>query len=251
MVTKAAMRRGAAARTTAMLEVRNLNVWYGVTEVLRDVSFAVPTGRIVALLGGNGSGKTTILNTLSGLLKPKAGQVLLEGVEMGGARSDLMVKAGIVQVPQGREVFSTMTVNENLELGAATRHDKAQIKVDLESTYDLFPHLKSRRARRAGSLSGGEQQQVAIGRALMAQPKLLLMDEPSVGLSPIVVESVIDTVTTLHARGLTILLVEQNVGVAAAVAQDAFVLKDGAIAFKGDAPSLINNPEVLSSYLGR
>jgi branched-chain amino acid transport system ATP-binding protein len=234
-----------------MLKVRNLNVWYGVTEVLRDVSFEVGTGRIVALLGGNGSGKTTILNTLSGLLKPKAGQVLLEGVEMAGARSDLMVKAGIVQVPQGREVFSTMTVNENLELGAATRKDKAQIRVDLESTYELFPHLKARRSRRAGSLSGGEQQQVAIGRALLARPKLLLMDEPSVGLSPIIVDSVIETVKTLHASGLTILLVEQNVGVAAAVAQDAFVLKDGAIAFKGDAPSLINNPEVLSSYLGR
>ena len=234
-----------------MLEVRNLNVWYGVTEVLRDVSFDVPKGRIVSLLGGNGSGKTTILNTLSGLLVPRAGQVLLSGTDVAGRSSDRMVKAGIVQVPQGREVFATMTVNENLELGAATRRDKADIRSDLEQTYELFPHLKERRARRAGALSGGEQQQVAIGRALMARPRLLLMDEPSVGLSPIVVDSVIETIKTLHAGGLTILLVEQNVGVAAAVAQDAFVLKDGAIAFKGEAPALINNPEVLSSYLGR
>jgi len=234
-----------------MLEVRNLNVWYGVTEVLRDVSFEVATGRIVALLGGNGSGKTTILNTLSGLLRPRAGSILFDGSDVAGNPSDRMVKSGIVQVPQGREVFATMTVNENLELGAATRHDKAQIRTDLVAVYDLFPHLKERRSRRAGALSGGEQQQVAIGRALMARPRLLLMDEPSVGLSPIIVDSVIETVRTLHARGLTILIVEQNVGVAAAVAQDAYVLKDGAIAFKGDAPSLINNPEVLSSYLGR
>jgi len=234
-----------------MLEVRNLNVWYGVTEVLRDVSFEVATGRIVALLGGNGSGKTTILNTLSGLLRPRAGSILFDGTDVAGNRSDRMVKSGIVQVPQGREVFATMTVNENLELGAATRHDKAQIRTDLIAVYDLFPHLKERRSRRAGALSGGEQQQVAIGRALMARPRLLLMDEPSVGLSPIIVDSVIETVRTLHARGLTILIVEQNVGVAAAVAEDAYVLKDGAIAFKGDAPSLINNPEVLSSYLGR
>lgn len=234
-----------------MLEVRNLNVWYGVTEVLRDVSFEVPTGRIVSLLGGNGSGKTTILNTLSGLLVPRAGQVLLAGIDVAGNSSDRMVRSGIVQVPQGREVFATMTVNENLELGAATRKDSADIRADLEKTYDLFPHLKERRGRRAGSLSGGEQQQVAIGRALMARPKLLLMDEPSVGLSPIIVDSVIETIRALHAGGLTILLVEQNVGVAAAVAQDAFVLKDGAIAFTGEASTLINNPEVLSSYLGR
>jgi branched-chain amino acid transport system ATP-binding protein len=234
-----------------MLEVRNLNVWYGVTEVLRDVSFEVATGRIVALLGGNGSGKTTILNTLSGLLRPRAGSILFDGTDVAGNPSDRMVKSGIVQVPQGREVFATMTVNENLELGAATRHDKAQIRTDLDAVYDLFPHLKERRSRRAGALSGGEQQQVAIGRALMARPRLLLMDEPSVGLSPIIVDSVIETVRTLHARGLTILIVEQNVGVAAAVAEDAYVLKDGAIAFKGDAPALINNPEVLSSYLGR
>lgn len=234
-----------------MLEVRNLNVWYGVTEVLRDVSFEVPAGRIVSLLGGNGSGKTTILNTLSGLLQPRGGSIVFEGTDVAGNASDRMVKAGIVQVPQGREVFATMTVNENLELGAATRRDKDGIRADLARVYELFPHIRERRSMRAGSLSGGEQQQVAIGRALMARPRLLLMDEPSVGLSPLIVDSVIETVKTLHARGLTILIVEQNVGVAAAVAEDAFVLKDGAIAFKGDAPSLINNPDVLSSYLGR
>ena len=234
-----------------MLEVRNLNVWYGVTEVLRDVSFDVPKGKIVALLGGNGSGKTTILNTLSGLLEPRGGAIVFDGVDVAGHSSDRMVKAGIVQVPQGREVFASMTVHENLELGAATSHDRSGIRADLARTYDLFPHLAARRSQRAGSLSGGEQQQVAIGRALMARPKLLLMDEPSVGLSPIIVDAVIETVKELHERGLTILIVEQNVGVAATVAEDAFVLKDGAIAFKGAAPTLINNPEVLSSYLGR
>ena len=234
-----------------MLEVRHLNVWYGVTEVLRDVSFDVPEGRIVALLGGNGSGKTTIINTLSGLLRPRAGDIVFDGADVAGRPSDHMVRAGIVQVPQGREVFASMTVHENLELGAATRRDRNGIRTDVERMYELFPHIAGRRGQRAGSLSGGEQQQVAIGRALMARPKLLLMDEPSVGLSPIIVDMVIDTVKELHARGLTILIVEQNVGVAAAVAQDAFVLKDGAIAFRGDAPGLIDNPEVLSSYLGR
>ena len=150
---------------------------------------------------------------------------------------------GFIQKPAEDDVAGT--------IGAATRHDKAGIRTDLGRIYELFPHLDERRAQRAGSLSGGEQQQVAIGRALMARPKLLLMDEPSVGLSPIIVDSVIETVKKLHANGLTILIVEQNVGVAAAVAEDAYVLKDGAIAFKGDAPELINNPEVLSSYLGR
>jgi len=234
-----------------MLEVQHLNVWYGVTEVLRDVSFDVPSGRIVALLGGNGSGKTTVLNALSGLLRPRAGSIVFGGEDVAGSGSDRMVKAGIVQVPQGREVFASMTVNENLELGAATRHDKRAIREDLARVYELFPHLAERRSRRAGALSGGEQQQVAIGRALMARPRLLLMDEPSVGLSPIIVDSVIETVRTLHESGLTILIVEQNVGVAAAVAEDAYVLKDGEIAFKGDAPGLVDNPEVLSSYLGR
>ena len=162
-----------------------------------------------------------------------------------------MVKAGIVQVPQGREVFASMAVHENLDLGAATRRDRTGTQADVDRVYELFPHIAERRGRRAGSLSGGEQQQITIGRALMARPKLLLMYDPSVGLSPIIVDMVIETVKELHARGPTILIVEQNVGVAAAVAEDAFVLKDGAIAFKGDAPGLIDNPEVLSSYPGR
>ncbi|MCP5155904.1 MAG: ABC transporter ATP-binding protein [Ectothiorhodospiraceae bacterium] len=234
-----------------MLEVNGLNVWYGVTEVLRDVSFRVPENKIVALLGGNGSGKTTILNSLSGMVAPRAGTIMFDGTDVAGWAPDRMVKRGIVQVPQGREVFAAMTVRENLELGAATRRDMAAIRTDIEELYELFPRLRERRGQRAGALSGGEQQQVAIGRALMARPKLLLMDEPSVGLAPLVVDMVIDTIKTLHARGLTILIVEQNVGVAAAVAEDAYVLKDGEIAYSGAAPALINDPEVLSSYLGR
>ena len=233
-----------------MLEVSHLNVWYGVTEVLRDVSFTVPENKIVSLLGGNGSGKTTVINTLSGMLTPRAGNIIFQGGEIAGLSSDKMVKSGIVQVPQGREVFSDMTVRENLELGAATRRGMAAIRNDIDEMYVLFPRLKEKEAMRAGSLSGGEHQQVALGRALMAKPKLLLMDEPSVGLSPLIVQAVVETIRQLHASGLTILIVEQNVGVAAAVAEDAYVLKDGAIAYSGSAPGLVNDPEVLASYLG-
>ncbi len=234
-----------------MLSVKHLNVWYGVTEVLRDVSFEVPENSIVALLGGNGSGKTTILNTLSGLLAPRAGSIIYDGEEIAGAAPDRMVRSGVVQVPQGREMFATMTVRENLELGAATRKGKAAINEDIEEVLDLFPALRDRQSRRAGSLSGGEQQQVAVGRAMMARPRLLLMDEPSVGLAPMLVNAMIDTIKMLRDRGLTILLVEQNVGVAAAVAGRAYVLKDGEIAYTGEARELVNNAEVLSSYLGR
>jgi len=218
---------------------------------LRDVSFEVPENSIVALLGGNGSGKTTILNTLSGLLAPRAGSIIYDGEEIAGAAPDRMVRSGVVQVPQGREMFATMTVRENLELGAATRKGKAAINEDIEEVLDLFPALRDRQSRRAGSLSGGEQQQVAVGRAMMARPRLLLMDEPSVGLAPMLVNAMIDTIKMLRDRGLTILLVEQNVGVAAAVAGRAYVLKDGEIAYTGEARELVNNAEVLSSYLGR
>lgn len=235
-----------------MLDVRHLNVWYGITEVLRDVSFTVPTNKIVALLGGNGSGKTTILNTLSSLIKPREGTILVDDQDITGLPPHRIVEHGVVQLPQGREVFSTMTVRDNLELGAATRRDKAGIRHDIEAMFEMFPALGEREARRAGILSGGEQQQLAIARALMARPRLLLMDEPSAGLSPVIIEAMIDTIRMLRdERGLTILLVEQNVGVAAAVAEQAHILRDGEIAFTAPAAELTSNPDVLASYLGR
>ncbi|HXJ80092.1 MAG TPA: ABC transporter ATP-binding protein, partial [Candidatus Methylomirabilis sp.] len=221
-----------------MLDVRHLEVWYGITEVLRDVSFTVPAQRIVALLGGNGSGKSTLVNTVSGLHSPRAGQILVDGQDATRAPADRMVRLGVVQIPQGREVFADMTVLDNLELGAAVRRDKQAIRADLEDVFSLFSVLKERRSMQAGALSGGEQTQLAIGRALMARPRLLLMDEPSVGLAPRVVEILIEAVRALRARGLTILLVEQNVGVAAAVADEAHVLRDGVVAYSTRARDL-------------
>jgi branched-chain amino acid transport system ATP-binding protein len=234
-----------------MLDVRNLSVWYDVTEVLRDVSFSVSERSIVALLGGNGSGKSTLLNALCGVVTPKSGSVMFQGEETAGLGAHVMVRRGLVQVPQGREVFADMTVQDNLELGAATRTDPKEIRRDVDEMLDLFPVLRERRGRWAGSLSGGEQTQLSIARALMSRAKLLLMDEPSVGLAPRMVDVVIETILRLRERGLTILLVEQNVGVAAAVAEQAHVLKDGVIAYAGRAKELINNTEVLASYLGR
>lgn len=232
-----------------MLQVHNLNVWYGITEVIRDVSFEVSRGEVVALLGGNGSGKTTILNALSGLRKPRRGKVLFDGVEAAGLPADRMVKLGMVQVPQGREVFASMTVRDNLEVGAATRRRDMQRRID--EMFALFPRLAEKQGIRAGSLSGGEQQQLAIARALMAQPKFLLMDEPSAGLAPAIVQLMIDSIQALRARGLTILLVEQNVGVAAEVSERAYVLQNGEIAHSGSTGALVNSPELLASYLGR
>jgi len=232
-----------------MLYVQHLEVRYGPTEVLRDVSFTVPAHTIIALLGGNGSGKTTVLNAVSGLVAPRAGTVRVAGEDATGASPHSMVMRGVVQIPQGREVFADMTVQDNLEVGAAVQQDKRAIRHDIDEIYELFPALRARRLARAGVLSGGEQTQLAI--ALMARPRLLLMDEPSVGLAPLVVETIIQTVRDLRTRGLTILLVEQNVGVAAAVADHAHVLKDGVIAYSAPAGDLIDNRDVLASYLGR
>ena len=233
-----------------MLEVKNLNVWYGITEVLRDVSFNVPSGRIIALLGGNGSGKTTVLNALSGLLQPRAGSVHIDGAEITGKPTDHTVKMGLAQVPQGREVFASMSVEDNLTMGAVTRKGRAAIRGTMAEVYEMFPALAEKRRQKAGSLSGGEQQQVAIARALMSKPRVLLMDEPSAGLAPMIVQRVVETIKALNAQGLTILLVEQNVGVAAAVAEVAHILRSGEIVFTGPAPELIGNKEVLASYLG-
>ncbi len=234
-----------------MLDVQHLEVRYGPTEVLRDVSFTVPANTIIALLGGNGSGKTTVLNAVSGLVAPRAGTVRVAGEDATGASPHSMVMRGVVQIPQGREVFADMTVQDNLEVGAAVQQDKRAIRHDIDEMYELFPALRARRLARAGVLSGGEQTQLAIARALMARPRLLLMDEPSVGLAPLVVETIIQTVRDLRTRGLTILLVEQNVGVAAAVADHAHVLKDGVIAYSAPAGDLLDNRDVLASYLGR
>ncbi len=234
-----------------MLDVQHLEVRYGPTEVLRDVSFTVPANTIIALLGGNGSGKTTVLNAVSGLVAPRAGTVHVAGEDATGASPHSMVMRGVVQIPQGREVFADMTVQDNLEVGAAVQQDKRAIRHDIDEIYELFPALRARRLARAGVLSGGEQTQLAIARALMARPRLLLMDEPSVGLAPLVVETLVQTIRDLRMRGLTILLVEQNVGVAAAVADHAHVLKDGVIAYSAPAVELIDNRDVLASYLGR
>ena len=234
-----------------MLDVRHLEVSYGATRVLRDVSFSVEEGSIVALLGGNGSGKTTTLNVLSGLVAPQGGTVTLDGQRIDGLATDRVVAMGLVQVPQGREVWGGMSVHDNLTLGAARRRDRRAIADDVEEMLTLFPVLRQKQRARAATLSGGEQQMLAIGRALMARPRVLLLDEPSAGLSPLVVGQVVDTVRALHARGLTILLVEQNVGVAAALAERAHLLVNGEIAVSGPAADLLTNPDVLASYLGR
>jgi branched-chain amino acid transport system ATP-binding protein len=234
-----------------VLDIRHLKVSYGITEVLRDVSFDVPEGTIVALLGGNGSGKTTLLNSLTGLVRVAGGSIMIGGRDCAGISAREFVEAGVVQVPQGREVWPSMSVQDNLELGAATRRDWGEIRQDLDEVYGLFPKLTAHRRRPAGALSGGEQQMIAIGRALMARPRCLLMDEPSAGLAPAIVADVVETILTLNDRGLTILLVEQNIGVAAAVAESAHILQNGEIAFSGPAAGLIDNPTVLRSYLGR
>ena len=234
-----------------MLEVRNLSVWYGVTEVLRDVTFSVPAGSIVGVLGGNGAGKTTLLNALSGLLRPRAGDIDVEGQPIQGLAPHEIVRRGLAQVPQGRFVWPHMSVRDNVELGAITRNDRAEIRTDMDEVFAMFPALHERRASKAGALSGGQQQMLAIARALMARPRLLLMDEPSHGLSPKLVEEMVETVRSLHARGMTIVLVEQNVGVAAALAEQAHVLRNGAVALSVPGGQLLGNPDLLRSYLGR
>ena len=234
-----------------MLDVQHLEVSYGATRVLRDVSFHVPERSIVALLGGNGSGKTTTLNVVSGLLAPQGGAVTLDGERIDGLTTYHVVARGLVQVPQGREVWGGMTVRDNLTLGAALRRDRRAISSDVDEMLALFPALGQKRRARAASLSGGEQQMLAIARALMARPRVLLLDEPSAGLSPVMVGQLVDIVRGLHERGLTILLVEQNVGVAAALAERAHVLLNGEVAVSGPAADLLTNPEVLASYLGR
>jgi branched-chain amino acid transport system ATP-binding protein len=233
-----------------LLSVRNLKVAYGAIIALHDVSLDVDAGEIVALIGANGAGKTTLLRAISGLLKPAGGRVEWNGKSIGSARPDRIVAAGISHVPEGRQVFATMTVRENLMLGAFQRNDKPAIKSDLDHCCDLFPVLADRRDQRAGTLSGGEQQMLAIGRALMARPKMLLLDEPSLGLAPLIVRKIFDIIRTINAQGTTIFLIEQNAHMALATAHRGYVLQTGRVVKTGPGKQLLTDPDVKSAYLG-
>jgi len=232
-----------------MLEVRDLNVYYGEIHALKGVSFRVGQGEVVTLLGNNGAGKTTTLRTVSGLLAPRNGEVALEGTSLLGTAPHDVVRRGITHVPEGRRVFNRLTVRENLEMGAYTRRD-GEIDADVERVFTTFPRLRERAVQTAGTLSGGEQQMLAIGRALMARPRLLLLDEPSMGLAPVIVEQIFETIQAINQQGVTILLVEQNAAMALSVATRGYVLETGRVALEGRAADLADNPEVRRAYLG-
>ena len=232
-----------------MLEVRGLHVYYGKIHALKGISLQVAQGEIVALLGNNGAGKTTTLKTISGLLRPRGGEVRLEDRVIHELPPHEIVAQGVAHSPEGRKVFNRLTVTENLEMGAYLRGD-AGVREDMERVFALFPRLKERRLQVAGTLSGGEQQMLAIGRALMARPRILLLDEPSMGLAPILVEQIFETVVDINRQGTTILLVEQNAAIALSVAHRAYVLETGSIALEGGAAELSEHPEVQRAYLG-
>ncbi|MBR3150471.1 MAG: ABC transporter ATP-binding protein [Erysipelotrichaceae bacterium] len=233
-----------------MLKVENLVVKYGVIEAIKGISFEVGDGQIVTLIGANGAGKTTTLQTISGLVRPQSGKILLNDRDISREATDRIVKSGLVQVPEGRRVFQQETVEENLILGAYTRKDKAGIKEDLEKVYERFPRLKERHQQLAGTLSGGEQQMLAIGRALMGKPKIMLMDEPSMGLSPLLVREIFSIIREINRDGTTILLVEQNAKMALSIANHAYVLKNGSIVLDGTGEELLRSEEVQKAYLG-
>jgi branched-chain amino acid transport system ATP-binding protein len=233
-----------------MLKVENINVFYGNIQALKGVSLEVKEGEIVTLIGANGAGKSTLLKTISGLLKPKQGDILYEGQSIAGKAAQTIVKRGISHVPEGRRVFANMTVEENLELGAFLRKDKHEIQQDFEKVYHLFPRLYERRKQLAGTLSGGEQQMLAMGRALMARPRLLLLDEPSMGLAPLLVKTIFRIIEEINSFGTTILLVEQNANMALSVADRAYVIESGRVVLSGLAEELNASEQVKKAYLG-
>ena len=233
-----------------MLSIENLNVYYGVIHALHDVSLSVAAGEIVTLIGSNGAGKSTTLMSLSGLLQPASGKVEFEGNNLLDISPHRRVSAGLVQVPEGRRVFATLTVSENLDLGSYARRDKAKAQEDLQEVYDLFPRLHERRSQQAGTLSGGEQQMLAVGRALMSRPRLLLLDEPSLGLAPLLVKEIFNVVKRIRDRGVTVLLVEQNAHMALAIADRAYVLETGRIVMTGPAQEIAGDARVKAAYLG-
>ena len=234
----------------AMLEVENVHTYYGHIHALKGVSVNIDKGEIVTLIGANGAGKSTTLKTISGLLKPRQGRIELEGEDLTRYRAHEIVAKGIVQVPEGRRVFGRLTVTENLEMGAFVLNDSRQLGANLEKVFTLFPRLEERRKQIAGTLSGGEQQMLATGRVLMANPRVLLLDEPSMGLAPVLVDSIFDTIRQLHAAGTTILLVEQNARIALQVASRGYVLQTGVVVLNDTAENLRQNEMVRKAYLG-
>ena len=234
----------------SMLKVENLNVYYGSIHALKGVSLNVDKGEIVTLIGANGAGKSTLLKTLSGLLKPKEGTIEYMNLSIAGKPAQSIVKSGISHVPEGRRVFAEMSVEENIELGAFLRKDKAGIQQDFQKVYETFPRLLERRKQSAGTLSGGEQQMLAMGRAIMAKPKLLLLDEPSMGLAPLMVKTIFQVVKDINKEGTTILLVEQNENMALSIADRAYVLETGRVILSGTAEELQASEEIKNAYLG-
>ncbi len=235
---------------SALLEVRDLHVAYGAIEAVKGISFRVERGEVVALIGSNGAGKTTTLRTISGLLRPTSGEVSFEGESLNHVPAYRIVGKGVAHSPEGRRVFPRLSVADNLGMGAFARHDRQESLADLDRVFTLFPVLAERRTQRAGTLSGGEQQMLAIGRALMSRPKLLMLDEPSMGLSPIIMQTIFNTVSELKSAGTTILLVEQNAQAALSLANAAHVIETGRIALSGTGAELLGNPEVKKAYLG-
>ena len=233
-----------------MLEIKDLHVRYGMIETIKGISFEVRDGEIVTLIGSNGAGKTTTMHAISGLLTPASGSIKLDGVELTKTSNYKIVSMGLAQVPEGRRVFAQQTVEENLLLGAYTRKDKDGIEKDLAHVYDLFPRLQERKKQAAGTLSGGEQQMLAMGRALMSKPKILLLDEPSMGLSPLLVKEIFHIIQDINKDGTTILLVEQNAKMALAIADRAYALETGKITLEGTGAELASSEEVRKAYLG-
>ena len=234
----------------AMLEVKDLEVYDGVIQAIKGVSFEVNQGEVIALIGANGAGKTTILHTVTGLLSPKKGQVFFEGKDITKVPAHKIVSMGMAHVPEGRRVFAELSVYENLKMGAYTRKDKSEIEESLENVYRRFPRLEERKNQMAGTLSGGEQQMLAMGRALMSKPKIILMDEPSMGLSPILVNEIFDIIQAVSESGTTVLLVEQNAKKALAIADRAYVLETGNIVLEGKAKDLLEDDSIKKAYLG-
>jgi branched-chain amino acid transport system ATP-binding protein len=233
-----------------ILGVSDLHVYYGNIAAVKGLTLTVKAGEIVTLIGSNGAGKSTTLRTVSGLIKPRKGSVTFEGRSMAGVPGHKVVAAGICQSPEGRRIFPRMTVSENLDLGAFLRNDKAEIEADRERVLDLFPRLRERISQKAGTMSGGEQQMLAVSRALMGRPKLLLLDEPSMGLAPVLVDLIFDTIQTIRKQGTTILLVEQNALAALRIADYGYVMESGQLKLEGNARSLLKDDEVVRAYLG-